>query len=91
MPLRVGQGVLFGSIIYWIVGLNPSASAFFIFCAILIVEGLAAQGLGIAVSAGSRNEKVALALAPAITIILILFGGFYVNEGTIPDWLSWIK
>lgn len=91
MPLRVGQGLLFGCIIYWIVGLNPSAGAFFIFVCILIVEGLAAQGLGIAVSAGSRNEKVALALAPAVTVILILFGGFYVNEATIPVWLRWIK
>lgn len=91
VPLRVGQGLLFGVIIYWIVGLNPSASAFFIFVCILIVEGLAAQGLGIAVSAGARNEKVALAIAPAVTVILILFGGFYVNAGTIPVWLSWIK
>ena len=72
-------------------GLNPSASAFFIFVAILIVEGLAAQGLGIAVSAGAKNEKVALAIAPAITVILILFGGFYANQDTIPSWLSWIK
>lgn len=75
IPLRVGQGLLFGCIVYWIVGLNPSASAFFIFVCILIVEGLAAQGLGVAVSAGSRNEKVALAIAPAVTVILILFGG----------------
>ncbi|KAG7673347.1 hypothetical protein Ndes2526B_g03213 [Nannochloris sp. 'desiccata'] len=91
IPLRVGQGLLFGCIVYWIVGLNPNAGAFFIFCSILIVEGLAAQGLGIAVSAGAPNEKVALALAPAVTVVLILFGGFYVNEGTIPVWLSWIK
>ena len=91
IPLRVGQGLLFGVIVYWIVGLNPAASAFFIFVAILVVEGLAAQGLGIAVSAGARNEKVALAIAPAITVVLILFGGFYVNEDTIPVWLSWIK
>ena len=89
IPLRVGQGLLFGCIVYWIVGLNPSAAAFFKFVCILIVEGLAAQGLGVAVSAGARNEKVALAIAPAITVILILFGGFYVNEGTIPVWLSW--
>jgi len=91
IPLRVGQGLLFGAIVYWIVGLNPNAGAFFIFCCILIVEGLAAQGLGIAVSAGSPNEKVALAIAPAVTVILILFGGFYINEDTIPVWLSWIK
>lgn len=35
VPLRVGQGLLFGVIIYWIVGLNPSAKAFFIFCGAL--------------------------------------------------------
>ena len=41
--------------------------------------------------AACKNEKVAMALAPAITVILILFGGFYVNEDTIPVWLRWIK
>jgi ABC-type multidrug transport system ATPase subunit/ABC-type multidrug transport system permease subunit len=91
MPVRVGQGLLFGCIVYWIVGLNPAASAFFVFVCLLIVEGLASQGLGTAVSAGAPNEKVAFALAPAITVVLILVGGFYVNESTVPDWIGWLK
>ena len=91
MPTRVGQGLLFGCIVYWIVGLNPAASAFFIFCALLIVEGLAAQGFGICISAVCPNEKVAFAIAPAITIVLILVGGFYVNQDAIPVWISWLK
>ena len=33
---------------------------------------------------GLQNEKVALALAPALTIIFVLFGGFYANTNTIP-------
>lgn len=91
MPLRVGQGLLFGTIVYWIAHLNPAASAFFIFVGLLILEGLAAQGLGIAISAGCKNEKIALALAPAITVILILFGGFYIDADAIPDWLGWLR
>lgn len=91
IPIRVGQGLLFGCIVYFIVGLNPAASAFFIFCCILIVEGLAAQGMGVCISAVAPNEKVASALAPAITVILILVGGFYVNEATVPDWIGWLK
>jgi ABC-type multidrug transport system permease subunit len=91
IPLRVVQALLFGCIVYWIVGLNPSASAFFIFVALLFVEALASQGLGVAVSAVAPNEKMAFALAPALTVILILFGGFYVNADTIPVWLSWVK
>ncbi|KAL4452063.1 hypothetical protein ABPG75_007725 [Micractinium tetrahymenae] len=91
MPLRVGQGLLFGSILYWIVGLNPSAAAFFIFCCLVVCEGLAGQGLGVAISAAAPNEKVALALAPTITIVLMLFGGFYLNSATIPAVLRWIR
>lgn len=55
------------------------------------MEGLAAQGLGIAISAGCKNEKIALALAPAVTVILILFGGFYIDANAIPDWLGWLR
>ena len=36
-----------------------------------------------------QNEKIALALAPGITIILVLFGGFYANSSTIPKALRW--
>ncbi|GAB4815997.1 hypothetical protein N2152v2_003043 [Parachlorella kessleri] len=91
VPLRVGQCLLFGVIVYWIVGLNPSPSAFFIFVALLLLEGLAAQGLGVAVSAACRNEKVALAVGPAVVVILILFGGFYIQKDSIPAVLRWIE
>ena len=50
--------------------------------AIIILAGLTSQALGVAVSAGAPNEKVALAIAPSITVILILFGGFYANAET---------
>ena len=43
-------------------------------------QALAAQGLGTAVSAACKNEKIALAIAPAITTCLMLFGGFYVSK-----------
>ncbi|GAB4813264.1 hypothetical protein N2152v2_000310 [Parachlorella kessleri] len=84
MPIRVGQGVLFGCIVYWIVGLNPTAAAFFIFIAIIILEGLCGQALGVAVSAAVKSEKLAFAVAPALTVILMLCGGFFVNKDSIP-------
>lgn len=190
--LQVGQGLLFGALLYWIVGLNPSAAAFFIFCCLVICEGGHGEEQGVLVDAclccrrfcfpyscckrhrlsfhawhaccsclqawrakawallsqqvvlqGGRkvpsrqsgaalrgsvplcgchalrwamphcftgqsalsrklappthalppavapNEKLALALAPTITIVLMLFGGFYVNTATIPAVLRW--
>lgn len=44
-PLRrtFARDVRAGVIVYFIVGLNPAASAFFIFVALLVMEGLASQ------------------------------------------------
>ncbi|KAL4445845.1 hypothetical protein ABPG77_009044 [Micractinium sp. CCAP 211/92] len=91
MPLRVGQGLLFGVIVYCIVGLNPAAAAFFQFVALTILEGLASQALGVAVSAAVRgSDKLAFAVAPGITVILMLFGGFFVATDSIPAAIRWI-
>lgn len=91
MPLRVGQGLLFGVIVYFIVGLNATAAAFFQFVALTILEGLASQALGVAVSAAVRgSDKLAFAVAPGITVILMLFGGFFVSTDSIPAAIRWI-
>ncbi|KAK9828718.1 hypothetical protein WJX72_001697 [[Myrmecia] bisecta] len=90
-PARLVQTILFVCIVYWAVGLNPSASRFFIFICVLVLEAFAAQALGIAVSAAVKNDKMALAIAPAVTVCLILFGGFYINSASIPRWLFWIQ
>lgn len=90
-PVRVLSSLLFASIVYWMVGLNPGAKQFFTFFAICFVESLTAISLGIMISAAVPNEKVAFAVSPAFLVILMLFGGFYANQDTIPAWLSWIR
>ncbi|PRW60157.1 DNA topoisomerase 3-beta isoform X1 [Chlorella sorokiniana] len=90
-PLRVIQGLLFSGIMYWAAGLNPSVSAFFIFVALIICEDLAGQALGLAISAAVPHEKIAMAIAPLVVVLLMLFSGFYINASTIPAALAWIK
>jgi len=45
VPLRIFQGLLFGCILYWAAGLNPAASAFFVFCCLIICM-VGGQGAG---------------------------------------------
>ncbi|KAI7840285.1 hypothetical protein COHA_006067 [Chlorella ohadii] len=90
LPLRLAQSLLFGVIVYWIVGLKSTAGAFFIFCALTILLALASQALGVAVSAACPSEKVAFAVAPGITVILMLLGGFLVTYDSIPVWIRWL-
>eukprot|EP00887_Chlorella_sp_A99_P005572 scaffold1.g5572.t1 len=80
LPIRIVQGVLSSSIVYWSVGLRAEAGAFFLFILIVVLVGLASQGMAVAISAAVKHEKLALAVAPAATVILVLFSGFLISK-----------
>lgn len=67
-PLRAGQGLLFSAVIYYAVGLNPRASAFFIFCALIVCIGEGGAGAGPSrryAAAGSACRYMRHPLLPA--------------------------
>jgi len=81
---------IFGSILYWAVGLNPNVGNFFIFLALLILLNLVGQGFGLLVGTIVPTQQIGMAIFPVITTLLLLFSGFYVNASTIPNWLIWL-
>ena len=34
---------------------------------------------------------MALAFAPIVVVLMILFGGFYINVDSLPVWLAWLQ
>lgn len=94
IPHQIIFPTLFGVIAYWMVGLNPYADRFFIFLLISFVMSVTAQSFGQLISAIAPKPEVALALAPVVTTLMMLFGGFYMNVANIPVyfiWLYWIS
>lgn len=91
MPLRFIQGMIYTGVVYWVAGLKPTVSAFFMFyiCYVLII--LTGQAIGNMVAAGPKNEKIAITLMPMVNIILTMFGGFYINSDSLPAALRWIE
>ncbi len=75
MPVNVLPSFIFGCIIYWIVGLNRNRFGLFIL--ILMLEIVTGISLGLAVSAISPNVEVAAAIGIPLTIVALIFGGFY--------------
>lgn len=75
MPINVIPGIIFGTLIYWIVGLNKVRYGYFLL--ILLLEVVTAIALGLAVSAASPNADLANAFVIPIVIIPLIFGGFY--------------
>ena len=91
IPWRLPATLLTGSLAYWIVGLNPNAGRFGLFLLQMVLLSNSAQALGLIVSAVAPSAAVAGALGPFFTIVLLLFGGFYINSESIPVAARWIQ
>merc|ERR1712093_484781 len=73
------------------VGYQAEADKYFIFIATCIAVTLVAHALGLSIGAGAPNLNVSMAMAPMIFIPLMLLGGFFLSDDSIPKWLMWIK
>ena len=62
--------------------------AFFKTLAALALLVLTAQSFGMAISASAPSLKAAQIMAPISTVILMLFGGFYVGVDSL--WDGWV-
>jgi len=88
IPLNCFPSVLYSCIIYWIVGLNSARFGEFI--GIGMIETCVAVALGLAVSAAAPSVEAATAIGPLFMVIGILFGGFYIDIGSLPIVANWI-
>ena len=82
---------MFGTITYWLGGLNASAECFGLFLLILILLSFSSQALGLLVSAAAPNQAAAGAIGPFVTIVVLLFAGFYLNADSIPLGAQWLQ
>lgn len=68
----------------------PDVGVFFVACAIVTLFTNAAVSFGYLISCAAGSENMALALAPTLIVPLMLFGGFFLNSGTVPAYFLWL-
>ena len=56
-----------------------------------MLESFAASALGLAVSAAAPSSEAAVAMGPAVMVLFIVFGGYYVNPENVPACFRWIN
>eukprot|EP00331_Platyophrya_macrostoma_P006837 CAMPEP_0176428008 /NCGR_PEP_ID=MMETSP0127-20121128/12909_1 /TAXON_ID=938130 /ORGANISM="Platyophrya macrostoma, Strain WH" /LENGTH=556 /DNA_ID=CAMNT_0017809639 /DNA_START=239 /DNA_END=1909 /DNA_ORIENTATION=- len=82
----------FSCIIYWIIGFNNyNPGKFFIFAAILVLQSLGGNALGILAGSVFSDPKVAMAVAPLFMLPMMIFAGFYLNSDNMPVYVGWIQ
>ncbi|KAJ4954216.1 hypothetical protein NE237_031048 [Protea cynaroides] len=89
IPLDLILPVLFLVIMYFMVGLRASASAFSLSLLTIFLSIVAAQGLGLAIGAAFMDVKKATTLASVIVMTFMLSGGFFVQK--VPIFMSWMR
>ena len=88
IPLNTLPALVYSCIVYWLVGLRPAGFGYFIL--IVMFEAIIAISLGLGISAAAPSVEFANAFGPILMIIGILFGGYYIDIGSLPIVANWI-
>jgi len=91
IPFKITFPILGGTILYWLVGYQALAGKYVVMVFIMVILENCGTALGIFVASFFADIAVALAVVPMFLMPLMIFSGFFVNAGTSPVFLQWIK
>jgi len=88
IPFQVLFPAVFGTIVYWMVGLRPDFDAYLTFVIILVLCANAAVAMGYALSAIFRNTTAAIAAGSVVIMPMALFSGLLLDIDNLATWLQ---
>ncbi|XP_048226598.1 ABC transporter G family member 22-like [Ricinus communis] len=89
LPLDLIMPTVFMLIVYFMVGLKMSFTAFSLTTLTVFLSIVASQGLGLTIGAAFMDVKKASTLASIIIMTFMLSGGFFLQD--VPSFMSWIR
>lgn len=93
LPTSVMIPLIQLALIYWGIGFRSDnwIPEFFQMWLIGILLVQCAISYGYLISSSVERMEAATAVAPLVTMPVILFGGLFVNSDSFPPWLGWVK
>ena len=88
LPSFVVPPLIFSIITFFGIGFTRGVDLFFKFYLNNLMGSFAGISCGYLVSSGVKNAVAAMQLAPVLIMPLMLIGGFYVNQETMPLWME---
>ena len=83
IPVRTLPAVFYGIILHTTVGLRDDG--FWTFIGIILSVSMCAISLGMLVSAVMPTFEAAIGVGPLVVVVMILFGGFYIDINSLPE------
>ncbi|XP_033244702.1 protein white-like [Drosophila miranda] len=91
LPLFLTVPLVFTAIAYPMIGLRPGVMHFFNCLALVTLVANVSTSFGYLISCASSSTSMALSVGPPVIIPFLLFGGFFLNSGSVPVYLKWLS
>lgn len=91
LPINVILPVISTTILYWMIGFNNSPIPWLILTAFTILLNITGNALGMALSCSILNTGIVIKIQPLIILPLMLFGGFFLNSSSVPNYFIWLE
>ncbi|XP_061664531.1 broad substrate specificity ATP-binding cassette transporter ABCG2 [Syngnathoides biaculeatus] len=91
LTLRTIPAIVFSCVAYFMIGLKPTAEAFFLFVFTVILVAYTATAMALAISADQTVVAIANIFMTIACVFMMIFAGLLVNLPSIVSWLAWLK
>nr|AWC67563.1 white [Drosophila melanogaster] len=91
LPLFLTVPLVFTAIAYPMIGLRAGVLHFFNCPALVTLVANVSTSFGYLISCASSSTSMALSVGPPVIIPFLLFGGFFLNSGSVPAYLKWLS
>ncbi|XP_071526749.1 protein white-like isoform X2 [Panulirus ornatus] len=90
-PFFTAYAIMYTSITYFLIGLNPEIERFFLCLLVAILTAWCAISFGYLLSCAAFNINVALVIVGPCLLIFLIFSGFFIHPSSTPVFLKVIK
>ncbi|KAL0216181.1 hypothetical protein P9112_008365 [Eukaryota sp. TZLM1-RC] len=90
IPAEIVFPFLTVAIAYWMIGLRPGFQRFLLLALLTMMVVMAAESLGLFISAVTGSLQTALIITPNILVLLMLFSGFFLTLDNVPPYFAWV-
>lgn len=91
LPLFLTVPFVFTSIAYPLIGLRPGLHHYLTALAIVTLIANVSTSFGYLISCASSSTSMALSIGSPVIIPFLLFGGFFLNSGSVPVYFKWLS
>lgn len=91
ITLRTIPAMVFSCVAYFMIGLKPTAEAFFLFWFTVTLVAYTATAMALAISADQTVVAIANIFMTIACVFMMIFAGLLVNLPSIVSWLAWLK